>query len=94
MAYIYTKHGKKITKKINKIKNTKIKIKCVGGGGGGGNLHYLLCLISNTLPQLEQPSLHPQQFSVIASCCRPSPSSPTPPQLQKRKTEGGGGGGW
>ena len=39
--------------KNNKIKNTKIKIKCVGGGG----LLYLLCLISNTLPQLEQSSL-------------------------------------
>ena len=40
-------------------------------GGGGTNLHYLLCLISNTLPQLEQSSLHPQQFSAIASCYRP-----------------------
>ena len=40
------------------------------GGGGGPNL-YLLCLISNTLPQLEQSSMHPQQFSVIASCYRP-----------------------
>ena len=39
--------------------------------GGGGNLLYLLCLISNTLPQLEQSSLHPQQFSVFASCYRP-----------------------
>ena len=38
-------------------KNTKIKIKCVGGGGGG--LLYLLCLISSTLSQLEQSSLHP-----------------------------------
>ena len=26
---------------------------------GGGDLLYLLCLISNTLPQLEQSSLHP-----------------------------------
>ena len=42
--------------KNNKIKNTKIKIKCVGGVG---NLLYLLCLISNTLPQWEQSSLHP-----------------------------------
>ena len=30
MAHVITKQGKKITKK-NKIKNTKIKIKCVGG---------------------------------------------------------------
>ena len=43
--------------KKNKIKNTEIKIKCVGGGGG--NLLYLLCLISNTMPQLEQSSLQP-----------------------------------
>ena len=27
--------------------------------GGGGNLLYLLSLISNTLPQLEQSSCHP-----------------------------------
>ena len=38
-----------------KIKNTKIQIKCVGGRG----IFYLLCLISNTLPQLEQSSLFP-----------------------------------
>ena len=38
------------------MKNTKIKIKCVGGGT---NLRYLLCLISNTMPQLEQSSLQP-----------------------------------
>ena len=54
MAHVNTKQGKKITKK-NKIKNTKIKIKCVGGT----NLLYLLCLISNTMPQLEQSSLQP-----------------------------------
>ena len=55
------KTGQKNNKKKNKIKNTKIKIKCVGGGGGGGgtNLLYLLCLISNTMPQLEQSSLQP-----------------------------------
>ena len=41
------------------MKHTKIKTKCVGGGGGGGNLLYLLCLISNTMPQLEQSSLQP-----------------------------------
>ena len=40
-------------KKNKKIKNTKTKIKCVGGT----NLLYLLCLISNTMPQLEQSSL-------------------------------------
>ena len=51
------KTGQKNNKK-NKIKNTKIKIKCVGGGGGT-NLLYLLCLISNTMPQLEQSSLQP-----------------------------------
>ena len=68
---VNSKHGNKLKKlKKSKMKNTKIKIKCVGWGGGGGNLHYLLCLISNTLPQLEQSSLHPQQFSVIASCYR------------------------
>ena len=69
MAHVNSKHGKKFKKikKIQKIKNTKIKIKWVGGT----NLHYLLCLISNTLPQLEQSSLHPQQFSVIATCYRP-----------------------
>ena len=38
------------------MKNTKIKIKCVGEGT---NLLYLLCLISNTMPQLEQSSLQP-----------------------------------
>ena len=44
--------------KKNKIKNTKIKIKCVVGGGGGQSSLFAL-LISNTLPQLEQSSLHP-----------------------------------
>ena len=41
MAHVNTKHGKKITKKNNKIKNTKIKIKCVGGGGGQSSLFAL-----------------------------------------------------
>ena len=41
MAHVSTKHGKKITKKQNKIKNTKIKIKCVGWGGGGSSLFAL-----------------------------------------------------
>ena len=64
------KNNKKEIKEKRKI--TKIKIKCVGGwGGGGGSSLFALSLISNTLPQLEQSSLHPQQFSVIASCYRP-----------------------
>ena len=46
-------------KKKKKMKNTKIKIKCVGGGA---NLLYLLCLISNTMPQLEQSSLQPSTY--------------------------------
>ena len=49
-----TKHSKKNNNK--KIKN---KYKMCRGGGGGGDLLYLLCLIFNTLPQLEQSSLHP-----------------------------------
>ena len=52
MAHVNTNRAKK---KINKIKNTKIKME----GGGGTNLLYLLCLISNTLPHLEQSSLQP-----------------------------------
>ena len=50
-----TQNMAKNNRKNNKIKNTKIKIKCVGGG----DPLYLLCLISNTLPQLEQSSLQP-----------------------------------
>ena len=46
-------------KKKPKIKNTKIK--CVGGRGKS-----LLCLISNTLPQFEQSSLHPS--TVLHHC--------------------------
>ena len=42
------------------MRNTKIKIKCVWGGGT--NLLYLLCLISNTMPQLEQSSLQPATY--------------------------------
>ena len=49
----HRKTGQK-KKKKKKMKNTKIKIKCVGG-----DLLYLLCLISNTMPQLEQSSLQP-----------------------------------
>ena len=75
--------AKKITKN-KKIKNTKLKIKCVGGGGGS-NLLYLLCLISNTLPQLEQSSLHPSTV-LHHRHLQPSPSTP-PPHLQKRKNQ-------
>ena len=53
--------AKKNNKKNEKKKNTKIKI-CVGGGGGGTNLLYLLCLISNIMPQLEQSSLQPSTY--------------------------------
>ena len=59
----------KTWQKIQKRKKKeKIKNKNKMCREGGSNLHYLLCLISNTLPQLEQSSLHPRQFSVIASC--------------------------
>ena len=51
--------AKKNNKKKEKKKNTKIKIKCVGGGT---NLLYLLCLISNIMPQLEQSSLQPSTY--------------------------------
>ena len=81
-----------------------MKIKCVGGT----NLHYLLRLISNTLPQLEQSSLHPQQLSDIASCYRPPATTisvfsytSTAPEKENRSSNrlgtalsrGGGGGG-
>ena len=57
--------------------------------GGGGDLLYLLCLISNTLPQLEHflaainssPSSPPSTDHQL----QPSPSTPPPPHLQKRK---------
>ena len=59
----HRKTGQKSNKKkFKKMKNTKIKIKCVGGGGGGTNLLCLLCLISNTMPQLEQSSLQPSTY--------------------------------
>ena len=45
--------AKKHTKKQNKKYKNKNKM-C-----RGGNLLYLLCLISNTMPQLEQSSLQP-----------------------------------
>ena len=79
------KTGQKNNKKNDKIKNTKIKIKCVGGT----NLLYLLCLISNTMPQLEQSSLQPSTVLHPPSTdhqLQPSPSTP-PPHLQKRKTQ-------
>ena len=47
---------KKKQKKINEKYKNKNKMR---RGGGGGNLLYLLCLISNTMPQLEQSSLQP-----------------------------------
>ena len=49
-------------KKNNKKKRKKEKYKNKNKmcrGGGGTNLLYLLCLISNTMPQLEQSSLQP-----------------------------------
>ena len=77
-----------------KIKNQKYKNKnkmC----RRGTNLHYLFCLISNTLPQLEQSSLHPQQFSVIASCYRPPATTisvfsytSTAPEKENRSRKG------
>ena len=55
MAHVIARQGKKITKKkINEKYKNKNKM-CMGGG----NLLYLLCLISNTMPQLEQSSLQP-----------------------------------
>ena len=51
----HRKTGQKKKKKKYKNKNKM----CRGGGGGGTNLLYLLCLISNTMPQLEQSSLQP-----------------------------------
>ena len=58
-------------KNIKKRKKKKYKNKNKMCRGGGGDQSSLFALISNTLPQLEQSSLHPQQFSVIASCYRP-----------------------
>ena len=56
MAHVIAKQGNKITKtKQNKKYKNKNKM-C---RGGGGDLLYLLCLISNTMPQLEQSSLQP-----------------------------------
>ena len=51
--------AKKTTKKKIKNEKYKNKNKMCRGGGGGTNLLYLLCLISNTMPQLEQSSLQP-----------------------------------
>ena len=50
------KMAKKFKKKEIKNKKYKNNKKMCRGT----NRHYLLCLISNTLPQLEQSSLHPQ----------------------------------
>ena len=52
MAHVIAKQGKKKNEKY-KNKNKMCR------GGGGTNLLYLLCLISNTMPQLEQSSLQP-----------------------------------
>ena len=52
----HRKTGLKKNKKEKK-KNTKI-IMC----RGGTNLLYLLCLISNIMPQLEQSSLQPSSY--------------------------------
>ena len=53
---------KKITKKKEKKEKYKKKKKMCRGGGGGTNLLYLLCLISNIMPQLEQSSLQPSTY--------------------------------
>ena len=52
---------KKITKKKRKKEKYKNKNKMCRGGGGT-NLLYLLCLISNIMPQLEQSSLQPSTY--------------------------------
>ena len=49
---------------------------CVCVGGGGGGLLYLLCPISNTLPQLEPSSLQPpsvlhHRHLIQTTCYRP-----------------------
>ena len=56
MAHVITKQGKKITKKKQ---NKKYENKNKMCRGGGGDFLYLLCLISNTMPRLEQSSLQP-----------------------------------
>ena len=70
MAHVNVKHGKKI-----KNQKIKIKIKCVG------DPIFSICLISNTLPQLEPSSFIYQQYSIIATCYSP----PDIPHLQRRK---------
>ena len=54
---------KKNTKKIKKMAHVNTKHKKYKNKNkmcrGGTNLLYLLCLISNTMPQLEQSSLQP-----------------------------------
>ena len=49
-------------------------------------LLYLFCLISNTMPQLEQSSLQPSTILHHRHQLQPSPSTP-PRHLQKRKTQ-------
>ena len=69
MAHVNSKHGKKL-KKLKKRNNQKYKNKkkCVKWGP-----IFTICSVWSLthLPQLEQSSLHPQQFSVIVSCYRP-----------------------
>ena len=58
-------HRKTGLKKNNKKKKKNEKYKNKNKmcrGGGGTNLLYLLCLISNTMPQLEQSSLQPSTY--------------------------------
>ena len=52
--------AKKKNKKKKKKKYKNKKKMC--RGGGGTSLLYLLCLISNTMPQLEQSSLQPSTY--------------------------------
>ena len=53
-------------------------------------------LISNTLPQLEQSSLHPTTVPrhrlLLQTTLQPSPSSPAPPHKEKQNQQQGGGG--
>ena len=75
-------------------------------GGGGANLLYLLCLISNTMPQLEQSSLQPStdlqhRHLLQTTFYRPpattisfySTSSPEKENSSSNRLDGGGGGG-
>ena len=54
-------------------------------GGGGGNLLYFLCLISNTLPQLEPSTLQPstvlRHCHLLQTITSYPPTPPPPPHL-------------